>query len=117
MSQLLAVQLGGVALDVALQEKPEETRQLFLAAYGLGSQLGILLPYSRKQELEADRIGLVIMALAGYDPRKAVEFWERMSKMSPNSIPEFLSTHPSHKRRVQEIKKFLPEALKYYRKP
>ncbi len=114
MSQLLVAYMGGVALSVALKEKPEETRNLFLLAYGISSQLG-LLAYSRKQELEADRLGLIIMAKAGYDPREAVKFWQRMIKYTGNQqVPEFLSTHPSHQRRITEIKKYLPEALKYY---
>lgn len=116
LSQALLAQMGGVALDVALQEKPEETRQLFLAAYGVGVQVGVLLPYSRKQELEADRIGLILMAIAGYNPQEAIKFWERMEKMSGGaSVPEFLSTHPSHKRRIEQLKKLLPEAMKYYK--
>ncbi len=115
-SQALIAQMGGVALDVALKEKPEETRQLFLAAYGVGVQVGVLLPYSRKQELEADRIGLILMAIAGYNPEEAIKFWERMAKMSGGaSVPEFLSTHPSHNRRIDQLKKLLPEAMKYYK--
>ena len=116
MSQGLIAQMGGLALSVALNEKPEETKQLFLAAYGVGASIGILLPYSRVHEYEADRIGLVIMSMAGYDPGEAVNFWERMSKMSKNSTPEYLSTHPSDANRIAEIKKFLPEAYKYYKK-
>ncbi|NPA34858.1 MAG: M48 family metallopeptidase [Chlorobi bacterium] len=115
LSQALLAQMGGIALDVALKEKPEETRQLFLAAYGVGVQVGVLLPYSRKQELEADRIGLILMAIAGYNPEEAIKFWERMEKMAGGaSVPEFLSTHPSHKRRIEQLKKLLPEAMKYY---
>jgi len=115
MSQGLTTQLGGLALDVALSSKPNETRNLFLAAYGVGTSVGILLPYSRLQESEADRIGLVFMSMAGYDPREAINFWERMEKASQGGQPpEFLSTHPSHKTRIEELKKQLPEALKYY---
>ncbi|WP_293895568.1 M48 family metallopeptidase [Sporocytophaga sp.] len=115
MSQGLTAQLGGVALDVALSSKPNETRNLFMAAYGVGANVGILLPYSRLQESEADRIGLIFMSMAGYDPTEAINFWERMEKASQGGQPpEFLSTHPSHKTRIEELKKQLPEALKYY---
>ena len=114
MSQGLLTQMGGIALAVALEEKPEETKQLFMAAYGLGATYGVLLPYSRTHELEADRIGLIIMAMAGYDPNKAVDFWERMAQMDKNNPPEFMSTHPSDLNRINEIKKYLPEAMKYY---
>ncbi len=115
MSQGLTAQLGGLALDAALSSKPNETRNLFLAAYGVGTNVGILRPYSRLQESEADRIGLIFMSMAGYDPREAISFWERMEKASQGGEPpEFLSTHPSHKTRIEELKKQLPEALKYY---
>ncbi|WP_245598697.1 M48 family metallopeptidase [Sporocytophaga myxococcoides] len=115
MSQGLTAQLGGVALDVALSSKPDQTRNLFMAAYGVGANVGILLPYSRLQESEADRIGLIFMSMAGYDPAEAINFWERMEKASQGGEPpEFLSTHPSHKTRIEELKKQLPEALKYY---
>ncbi|MDQ3073244.1 MAG: M48 family metallopeptidase [Bacteroidota bacterium] len=116
MSQLLAAQLGGVALDVALNNQPEQTRNLLLTAYGVGSQVGILLPYSRKQELEADKLGLVFMADAGYDPNSAVGFWERMEAMAGGGAPpEFLSTHPSHSTRIKQILNYMPEAMKYYK--
>jgi len=116
LSQQLMVTMGGIALAVALQEKPEETRNLFLAAYGAGATVGILLPYSRKHEYEADRIGMVLMAMAGYDPHEAIKFWERMANASKTKIPEFLSTHPTDENRIQELRKFLPEAMKFYKK-
>ena len=116
MSQGLLTQMGGIALAVALEEKPEETKQLFMAAYGLGATYGVLLPYSRTHELEADRIGLMIMAMAGYDPNKAIDFWVRMAQTDKVSPPEFMSTHPSDQNRINEIKKYLPEAMKYYQK-
>lgn len=112
MSQQLVSQLGGVALGVAMSEQPEKTQQMALAVYGLGSQFGILLPYSRKQELEADHLGLIFMTMAGYDPRQAPAFWERMSQQGGKG-PEFLSTHPSDEHRMQELQKEMPEALKY----
>ncbi len=118
MSQQLLVQTGGIALSVALQERPEQTRNIFLTAYGLGATVGVILPYSRAHEREADRLGLIFMAMAGYDPSEAVSFWERMEQMSGGSAPpEFLSTHPSSATRIREMKDFLPEAMKYYRTP
>lgn len=114
MSQALLIQLGGVALDVALQNEPEKTRNLYLAAYGLGANVGIALPYSRAHENEADRLGLIFMAMAGYDPNEAVEFWSRMAALSGDKPPEFLSTHPSDETRVSNLKTLVPEAMKYY---
>lgn len=116
MSQGLLVQAGGVALSVALSQKPQMTQDLFLQSYGLSSQLG-MLKYSRTHESEADKMGLVFMAIAGYDPSAAVAFWERMEKASAgNKPPEILSTHPSDATRIADIKAFLPEAMKYYKK-
>ncbi|MBU0517872.1 M48 family metallopeptidase [bacterium] len=114
MSQGLMAQLGGVALDVALAEKPEETRQLAMLAYGVGAQVGVLLPYSRTHESEGDHIGLILMARAGYDPRAAVPFWERMNQMGGARPPEFLSTHPNPETRVEQLHEWMPEALQYY---
>lgn len=114
MSQQLMTQLGGIALSTALKEKPEQTQQLFLIAYGLGSQLGVLLPYSRLHEKEADRLGLNFMAMAGYDPNHAIAFWERMSKSNEAKPPEWLSTHPLDETRIAEMKKNLPEAFRFY---
>lgn len=116
MSQGLAQQLGGVALSVAINEKTEETQQLFMAAYGLGSQVGVMLPFSRLHESEADEMGLTFMAMAGYDPRGAPEFWKRMAAQSQGEAPpEFLSTHPSHNTRIENLNKWMPEALEYYK--
>lgn len=116
MSQQLLTQLGGIALSEALRTKPEETRSIFLTAYGLGSQVGVLLPYSRRHELEADMLGLIFMAMAGYDPQSAVSFWERMASMGGTRPPEFLSTHPSDETRIAKIKEAIPVAMKYYKK-
>ncbi len=116
MSQTIAAQLGGVAVDVATAERSSTTRAVLNTAYGLGGQLA-LLSYSRNQETEADRLGLVFMALAGYDPSEAIGFWERMMEAksaSGGAPPEFLSTHPSDVRRINNIKKLLPEAQSYY---
>ena len=117
MSQLLLVQLGGVALDLALKNKPDETRGLFMIAYGLGAQLGVLLPYSRTHENEADHIGLILMSRAGYDPAAAPAFWQRMSALSGGKGgPQFLSTHPAPAARVKKLQKLIPEIRKkYYR--
>ncbi len=115
LSQQLLIALGGISLQVALQEKPEETKQLFLLAYGAGSTLGSLA-YSRQHETEADKMGMIFMAMAGYDPSGAIEFWQRFSHAGGQEPPEFLSTHPSNSTRIKNLKKFLPEALKYYKK-
>jgi len=85
-----------------------------LLSYGIGSQLGAMLPWSRQQETEADQYGLIFAAMAGYDPREAIPFWERMAEASASNPPEFLSTHPSDATRMRKLKDFMPEALKYY---
>jgi predicted Zn-dependent protease len=115
MSQGLVTQLGGLALAKALETKKEETQNLFLAAYGVGATVGVLLPYSRAQESEADHLGLIFMAMAGFNPSGAVEFWQRMAKEGGASPPEFLSTHPSDETRIRKIREALPEAMKYYK--
>lgn len=116
MSQSLLQQLGGMALSVALQNEPETTRNIFLAAYGVGSTVGVMLPFSRTHESEADRLGLIFMAMAGYNPEAAVDFWTRMSQSGGAKMPEWLSTHPSDETRIADIKKHLPEALRYYKR-
>lgn len=114
MSQGLAQQLGGIALAVAVADKPQETQQLFGIAYGLGSQFGVMLPFSRKHESEADEMGLYFMAMAGYDPKAAPAFWERMEKSNGTNVPEFLSTHPNPETRAANLKKWMPKAETYY---
>lgn len=116
MSQGLLQQLGGVALSVAVADKPAETQNLFLTAYGVGSNVAVMLPFSRKHELEADRYGLIWTAMAGYNPQEAIGLWERMEKLSNGQKPpEFLSTHPSEGRRIEQLQKYMPEALSYYK--
>ncbi|MFO7616088.1 MAG: M48 family metallopeptidase [Bacteroidales bacterium] len=115
LSQGMMTDLGGMALSLAMETRPQQTRDIFLAAYGVGAQVGILLPYSRLHEKEADRLGLIFIAMAGYDPNGAVTFWERMSKAKAGqTVPEWLSTHPLDETRIAEMKKNLPEAIKYY---
>jgi predicted Zn-dependent protease len=114
MSQALMQQLGGMALEIALAKEPEQTKNLFLISYGIGSQVGAMLPWSRQQETEADKFGLIFSAMAGYDPREAIPFWQRMSAAGGAKPPEFLSTHPSDERRMRDLQKFMPEAMKYY---
>lgn len=118
VSEQLLMQLGGVALDIALADKPEETRQIAMLAYGAGTTLGRTLPHSRGQELEADRMGLMYMARAGYDPREAVEFWKRFKsyKGEGGAVPAFLSTHPTDDRRIKQLEELLPEAIAEFEK-
>ncbi len=117
MSQSLVQQLGGVALSVAVSDKPQETQELFQLAYGAGTQLGVMLPFSRKHESEADHMGLMFMAMAGYNPQEAPLFWQRMDANAGGARPpEFLSTHPNPEKRAANLKKRMPEALEYYKK-
>ena len=116
MSQGLLVEMGGVALEAALAQNPKETNSMFLAAYGVGAQVGVMLPYSRLHESEADHLGLIFMAMAGYDPRTAVSFWKKMAGSKQGQAPpEFLSTHPADATRIANIEKLMPEAMGYYR--
>jgi predicted Zn-dependent protease len=115
MSQGLIVQFGGTVLSTALQTKPDVTRALFQQAYGVSTNLG-MLKYSRNHESEADKMGLVFAAMAGYNPEVAVTFWQRMAAQSGSQHPpELLSTHPSDQTRIDDIKAFMPEAKKYYK--
>lgn len=115
MSQGLAVQGAGMTLEVLASQKPTLANNLFLQSFGIGSQLG-MLAYGRHQESEADKMGLVFMAMAGYDPRVAPAFWERMAASSGGAKPpEILSTHPSDERRIADLNAYMPEALKYYK--
>ena len=95
----------------------EKYREMAMMAYGIGSNLGVMLPYSRTHEYEADHIGIMLMAKAGYDPRYAISFWQKFSKASDtNSFTEYLSTHPMGKHRIEELKKILPKAMDLYNK-
>jgi predicted Zn-dependent protease len=116
MSHGLLVELGGMALSKALESRPAATKDLFMRSYGIGTQVGILLPYSRTHESESDRLGLIFMAMAGYNPNEAVAFWERMAaKKTGLAPPEILSTHPADSTRIRKIRQLLPEAMQYYR--
>lgn len=114
MSQALGAQLGGTALSVALANEPQETQNLAMMAYGVGTQYGAMLPFSRLHESEADEMGLYFMAMAGYDPKEAPIFWQRMSSGSATAVPEFLSTHPSHETRISDLNEWMPQAMTYY---
>jgi predicted Zn-dependent protease len=109
MSQQMGAQLLGTALAVGLQASPYANT--IMAAYGLWAQLGVLLPYRRLQESEADRIGLVLAAKAGYDAQAGIRVWQRMAKLSRRRPPPFLSTHPTPESRIEAIKQFLPQAM------
>ena len=114
MSQAVAIQLGGLGLNVALSEQPELTRNIFMQSYGLGSTLGSL-KFSRLHESESDRMGLIFMALAGYNPEEAPKFWQRMKAAGGQAPPEFLSTHPSHSTRISDLNGWMTEAKQYYK--
>ena len=116
LSQQMVLQYGASLTDVLLSDKSAATRSTITTIYGIGSQYGVMLPYSRKHEYEADRLGLIFLAMAGYDPNEAITFWERMSANSTTAPMEFMSTHPSDANRIAELRKLLPEAMQYYKK-
>ncbi len=115
MSDQMFVQLGSTSLSAAMANKPQQTQTLANAVFGAGSQVGFLLPFSRKHESEADYMGLIFMAMAGYNPNASLAFWERMAQQTKASTPEFLSTHPVNSTRIANIREKLPEAMKYYK--
>jgi predicted Zn-dependent protease len=118
MSQSMLAQVGGLGLGLGLGGVNPAAGQAIMQGYGLGTQMGILLPYSRSQEQEADRIGMILLAKAGYDPAAALDFWKRMmAKERGSNLPQFLSTHPRDDQRLKEMAAFLPEAQKYYQPP
>jgi predicted Zn-dependent protease len=117
MSQEMLRQFGAVGLMVAMKDEPVQTQAIWLGVYGVGTEIGVMLPYSRTHESEADHLGLIFMAMAGYDPHEAPKFWERMSASKQGgSPPEFLSTHPSDETRINNLEGWIPEAMKYYKK-
>jgi predicted Zn-dependent protease len=113
MSQQLLAQGIQVAGNVALGSNPK-TVSIFNQVYGPSAQIGVLLPYSRKQESEADHYGLIFAAMAGYNPQEAIPFWSRMASLGGQKPPELLSDHPTDEQRIEDLKKVMPEAMKYY---
>jgi len=116
MSNQMLLQMGSTALSTAMASKPAETRNIVMTAFGIGSQVGVVLPFSRDNEYEADYMGLIFMAMAGYDPNLSVPFWERMAKQGGQKPPEFLSTHPVDANRIARLKEKMPDAMAYYNK-
>ncbi|MCP4258820.1 MAG: M48 family metallopeptidase [Planctomycetes bacterium] len=116
MTQGLLVNLGGMALSEALANRPEQTKNLFMQSYGVGTQVGVVLRYSRVHETEADHLGLIFMAMAGYNPNEAVNFWQRMSVAKQGSKQiEILSTHPADSTRINNLQKLIPNASQNYK--
>lgn len=115
LSQQMLASFGSGLTDILLSNKPAATRQTIGILYGLGAQVGVMLPYSRKHEYEADHLGIIFMAMAGYNPTESVPFWERMASNGA-SVPEFMSTHPNDANRIAKLKSELPEAMTYYKK-
>ena len=120
VSQQLLLESGGQILDIATASRLPKWRGAVLGAYGIGSELGVLLPYSRTQELEADKLGLLYMARAGYDPRQAIAFWQRFidyqAAHKQGKTIEFLSTHPLDETRIRALQKHMDQAIGEYRK-
>ena len=115
MSQTMGAEILGQIISLGVGQVSPAIKDEVLQAYGVGANVGLLLPWGRTQESEADRIGLTLMAKAGYDPAYAIVFWERMAKIAGDKPPEFLSTHPSDATRINQIKEWLPEARANYR--
>ena len=114
MSQQLMAQYGAAILGQAVSNKSVAVQQVASTVYGVGAQYGVMLPFSRKHETEADYMGLVFMTMAGYNPDVALNFWKKMSAGSSGSTPEFMSTHPSDATRIADIQKALPEIKAKY---
>jgi predicted Zn-dependent protease len=115
MSDQLLLQLGSSALSAAMAQKPEQTREIALTAFGISSQVGVILPFSRQNEYEADYMGLIFMAMAGYNPNESVPFWQRMAQKGGSKPPEFLSTHPVDQNRIDRLKLKMPDAMAWYK--
>jgi predicted Zn-dependent protease len=115
MSQQLMTQYGAAVLGAAVSGKSQAVQSVANTVYGLGAQYGVMLPYSRKHEYEADHMGLIFMAIAGYNPQSAIAFWQKMAQGKTGGTPEIMSTHPSDVNRIAELQGYLPEAMKYYR--
>ena len=115
MSQSILLELGASAIVAGMRNHDPAVVEAVLGAYAIGGTVAAILPFSRQHEAEADRIGLVLMAKAGYDPREAIAFWQRMQGASASATaPEFLSTHPSHQTRIVQLSQWMPEAMLYY---
>ncbi len=112
MAHQKLMQIGSVAAAVATGSMDPGTRRMVMGAMGVGAQFGVLLPFSRNHESEADYMGLIYVARACYDPREAPKLWERMGKASKGAPQEFMSTHPSHETRIRQFEEWMPEALK-----
>ncbi|MEY4445609.1 MAG: hypothetical protein RL444_722 [Verrucomicrobiota bacterium] len=110
VSQVMGVAIAAAVADEATKNSSAKTRGTWMAAVGIGAQYGILLPFSRSHESESDRLGLIFMARAGYDPEAAPAFWTRFSKAGGSKPPEFLSTHPADSTRVNQLRQWMPEA-------
>ncbi len=115
MSQSMGAEVLGQIISLGVGQVSPAIKDEVLQAYGIGANVGLLLPWGRTQESEADRIGLTLMAKAGYDPAHAIAFWQRMSKIAGDKPPQFLSTHPSDETRISQIRQWLPEARAFYR--
>jgi metalloendopeptidase OMA1, mitochondrial len=115
MSQAIGISLGGVILETAMRNKSGSDRMLARGAYGVGTAVGLALPFSRSQEREADHRGLYYAAMAGYDPRASISFWEKMQKAGGGKVPEFLSTHPDSGKRIEFLQSNMDHAMALYR--
>lgn len=116
MSEALMINMGGVALHQALKDKNAATMMLYSSLYNIGSQVGLALPHNRMQETEADKLGLIFMSLAGYNPSESVPFWQRMALQPKKNTPEFLSTHPSNETRIKDLSEMIPVIKTQYYK-
>lgn len=114
LSQQKALEYGGAILGAVIQGQSQQTQNLAAQVFGLGANYGVMLPFSRKHETEADNIGLVLMTMAGYNPDCAMTFWQKMSSNSGNNKLEFLSTHPSDATRIANLQKQIPMVKQQY---